>query len=170
MPLTEKLLLETETAMADIDLFAVNVGPGSFTGVRIGVSAVNAMAYACGRLVVPVDALRVLYEPYADTEERVCAMIDAGNGNAYAAEYLTGETLAAPDAVVTKEYLAALPATARIVGDVGVDKAYPSAKYVGLAANALRHTAVTDAKPMYLRPSQAERMWKLRREAERNGR
>ena len=169
-PLIEALLRETDTALSALDYFAVDVGPGSFTGVRIGVSMVNAMAFAQGKLVVPVDALRTLYEPYAETAERVCAMIDAGNGNAYAAQYAEGETRAQPDAVVTEEYLSTLPEGTRVVGDVGPDKAYPSAKYVGLAAQKLTGTAVTDAKPVYLRPSQAERMWKQKQEAKRNGR
>ena len=165
LPLIEKLLSDTETPLADIDLFAVNVGPGSFTGVRIGVSILNAMAFATGKAIVPVDALRTLYEPFADTQERVCAIIDAGNGNAYAAQYAAGGTIAAPDAVVTADYMASLPGGTRVTGDVGGDKAYPTARLVGLAAARRPESASGDAKPMYLRPSQAERMWKLRQEA-----
>ena len=55
LPLMERLLAETETALASLDLLAVDIGPGSFTGVRIGVSTVNAMAYALDKPVVPVD-------------------------------------------------------------------------------------------------------------------
>ena len=169
-PLVEALLQQTNTALAELNCFAVDVGPGSFTGVRIGVSMINAMAFAAGKPVVPVDALRTLYEPYADTPMRVCTIIDAGNGNAYAAQYEGGETLAQPDAVVTEECLSALPAGTRIVGDVGDSKAYPSAKYVGLAAEKLAGLAASEVKPVYLRPSQAERMWKLRQEAKQSGR
>ena len=172
LPLVESVLGEAETAIGDVDLFAVDIGPGSFTGVRIGVSAVNAMAFACGKSVVPVDALRALYEPFADTGTHVCALIDAGNGNAYAAQYRANETLAAPDAIVIRDYLVTLPKDARIIGDVeeAGEKAYPSAKYVALAAARMADMAVTDAKPMYLRPSQAERLWRQRQEAKQGGR
>lgn len=170
LPLIERLLLETQTELASLDLFAVDIGPGSFTGVRIGVSAINAMAFAVGKPVVPVNALRTLYEPYANAPERVCTMIDAGNGNAYAAQYASGEPVVAPEAAVTADCLAALPEGTRVVGDIGEDKAYPTAKYVGLAAYKLFDTAAAEAMPLYLRPSQAERMWKLRQEANRNGR
>ncbi len=52
----------------------MDVGPGSFTGVRIGVSLVNAMAFAIGRKVIAVDALYALYEASGESARPVCAM------------------------------------------------------------------------------------------------
>ena len=46
LPLVESMLQRCNRSIADVDLFAVTVGPGSFTGIRIGISAVKAMAYA----------------------------------------------------------------------------------------------------------------------------
>ncbi|MEG1883969.1 MAG: tRNA (adenosine(37)-N6)-threonylcarbamoyltransferase complex dimerization subunit type 1 TsaB, partial [Clostridia bacterium] len=81
LPLMEEVLAAYGVTLAEIDLFAVNVGPGSFTGVRIGVSAVNAMAAALGKRIVPVDSLRVLAQQSLNTQgKRILAMVDAGNG------------------------------------------------------------------------------------------
>jgi tRNA threonylcarbamoyladenosine biosynthesis protein TsaB len=52
LPLTEKLLKEHKLALSDIDKIEVNTGPGSFTGVRVGVSISNALAYL---LKVPIN-------------------------------------------------------------------------------------------------------------------
>ncbi|MEG1525069.1 MAG: tRNA (adenosine(37)-N6)-threonylcarbamoyltransferase complex dimerization subunit type 1 TsaB [Clostridia bacterium] len=173
LPLMEEVLAAYGVTLAEIDLFAVNVGPGSFTGVRIGVSAVNAMAAALGKRIVPVDSLRVLAQQSLNTQgKRILAMVDAGNGNAYAAQYENGRTTVPPEAVVISDVLAAQPHGIEIIGDVCAcdeDRRYPTAKWVGEAAYALQSTAVDAVVPVYLRPSQAERMWKQRQEAGKLG-
>ncbi len=158
MPLIDSVLHEAGVALSDIDLFAVDVGPGSFTGVRIGVSAVNAMAAALGKLIVPVDALRALYEAAPSCAGPVCTMIDAGNGNAYAALYEQGRTLLPPDAVETAAYLEALPVGTAIVGDTDGGTAVPAASAVGAAAFGMTGQAQKAVTPLYLRVSQAERL------------
>ena len=170
-PLVETLLTECGVSVSRVDLFAVDVGPGSFTGVRIGVAMINAMAYAAGKPVVAVDALRTLAEPFWDGTEPVAAVVDAGHGNAYAALYRAGETLLPPDAVNAADFLSTLPEDARTVGDLAAlpEQTYPSAKRVGEAAYRLRSSATKEARPVYLRPSQAERMWKERQEAKQLG-
>ncbi len=163
-PLVDRLLAALELPLEEIDLFAVDVGPGSFTGVRIGVSLVNAMAFALQRRVVPVDALYALYVAANEPERPVCALLDARNGNAYAALYEGGRTLIKPAAVETAPFVGALPAGTRIVGDTGTDvMAYPRASAVGVAAFGLVEQAAPFVEPLYLRPSQAER---LKRERE----
>ena len=62
--LAAELLDQTVLAPRDIGVFAADVGPGSFTGVRIGVCAVNAMAAACGAPVVAVSSLAALREAF----------------------------------------------------------------------------------------------------------
>ncbi len=170
-PLIERLLLEAGTPLSDVGLFAVDVGPGSFTGVRIGVSAINAMAAAQGKRVVPVSSLRAVYRANAEISERVCILLDAGNGNGYAAQYGGGTELAPPEAVVARPYLDALPENMAVVTDFeagGRAPLIPAAGDIGGEAYLLRDTAAAAAAPLYLRPSQAERMWKLRQEAGRN--
>jgi len=158
LPLIDALLEENGVTIAQIDAFAVDIGPGSFTGVRIGVSLVNALAFATGRRVIPVDALFALSLSAGEAERPVCAMIDARNGNAYAALYQAGQTLIEPCAVGIEAFLAGLPQETVFVGDVQAEtKSYPRAKFVGLAALSRPDGARDAVEPVYLRPPQAER-------------
>lgn len=93
LPLTAELLEQNGLAPADVDVFAADIGPGSFTGVRIGVCAINAMAAACGKPVVAVSSLAALREGLPEENGPVCALLDARNGNAYAALF-AGEACA----------------------------------------------------------------------------
>ena len=167
LPLIEQILTDTDTPLSAIDRYAVCIGPGSFTGVRIGVSTVNAMAYAAGKPVVPVDALRALYEGVlrarGDAGEgagvgRVAALIDAGGGRAYGAVYERGAIVLLPSAVDIAPFLAEYGENAVVTGDAGGgegEKRYPSASLVGYAALQLAETA--RATPLYVRLPQAER-------------
>lgn len=159
LPLIDDLLEENGVTIHNIDLFAVDIGPGSFTGVRIGVSLVNALAFATGKRIVAVDSLATLAQSVAKTEQPVCAIIDARNGNAYAALYQAGRTLIEPCAVETESFLTDLPQDTVFVGDVNVqNKTYPRARFVGLAATARQMCAKEEVEPLYLRASQAERL------------
>ncbi|MBR1798147.1 MAG: tRNA (adenosine(37)-N6)-threonylcarbamoyltransferase complex dimerization subunit type 1 TsaB [Clostridiales bacterium] len=60
MPLVERVLNEAKLKPSDIDAYAVTTGPGSFTGIRIGLSAVKGMALATRRRVIPVSSLKAL--------------------------------------------------------------------------------------------------------------
>ena len=159
LPMIEQLLEENGVGISHIDYFAVDIGPGSFTGVRIGVSLVNALAFATGKRIVPVDALRTLAQPSIEGQRPVCALIDARNGNAYAALYQGGREVVAPCAVETSAFVSSLPDDAILVGDAHTENAsYPRAKEVGLVALQRLDTAQDEVEPIYLRASQAERM------------
>lgn len=165
LPLIERLFSQIGAGPGDMDLFCVNVGPGSFTGVRIGVSCVNAMAYALHKKIVPVDALRALCQCRIDQPGRTLAALDAANGNAYGALYENGRTLVEPSAVEAAAFLRQYGAGAVIVGDIGCQPpVYPSAGLVGEAAWGMQQLAADAVMPMYLRPSQAERLYKARAE------
>ena len=82
MPLIEKLLSETNIKISDIDLFACDIGPGSFTGIRIGVSTVKAFMDVTNKKAVGITSLETLAYNI-DTEEIVCSLIDAKNENVY---------------------------------------------------------------------------------------
>jgi len=158
LPLIETILEENGVTIKQIDLFAVDIGPGSFTGVRIGVSLINALAFASGKRVVPVDSLRTLALSVEEAEKPVCAIIDARNGNAYAALYQADRTLIEPCAVETEPFVSTLPQDMVFVGDAHVEeKTYPRARYAGRFALAHPETAMPEVEPLYLRPSQAER-------------
>jgi len=91
MPLIESLLKDAGLHAGDIDVFAASSGPGSFTGVRIGIISVKAMAYALGKPVIGVptlDALAMNAGVFAgEGENRVCALIDARNGQVYSGTF-----------------------------------------------------------------------------------
>lgn len=82
MPLIDKLLNETKTNISDIDLFACDVGPGSFTGIRIGVSTIKAFLDVTKKKAVGVTSLENLVYN-VETDDIVCSLIDAKNQNVY---------------------------------------------------------------------------------------
>lgn len=77
MPMCKALLENTNISMEEIDAFAVSAGPGSFTGVRIGVSAVKGMAQAAGKPCISVSALEAMAQNLKGTDALVCAVMDA---------------------------------------------------------------------------------------------
>lgn len=93
LPMVDELLKETNISIDNIDMFVVSVGPGSFTGIRIGVATIKGMAQALNRKVIPVTSLEGLIQ-MADSEN-VCAIINARHGNVYAQIKLNGKLLEA---------------------------------------------------------------------------
>lgn len=156
MGLIDNAIHDAGIKLEELDAIAVDVGPGSFTGVRIGVSCANAMAMALGIPVIPVSSLAALRHA-ADESGTVCALIDCRNGNCYSALYENGVEKAAPAAEVTENVIASLPEDAGIVGDCFGQSEHPNAVLVLIEANK-NGTTCKEAVPMYLRPSQAERM------------
>lgn len=88
MPMISELLNSIELKPADIDIFAVSKGPGSFTGLRIGVTTIKAMAYALNRPVVSVPTLDALsYNMFPLDGYLSCPIMDARNDQVYTAVY-----------------------------------------------------------------------------------
>lgn len=77
MPLVEGLLKTTGTAIKDIDIFAVNVGPGSFTGVRIGVASVKGLTMPLNKPCAAVSTLESMANCMPYESGIVCAVMDA---------------------------------------------------------------------------------------------
>jgi len=72
----------------DIDLIAVSIGPGSYTGLRIGVTCVKTLAYGLGKPVIDVPTLDVLVENVKDNNAKtICPVIDAKRKSVYACIY-----------------------------------------------------------------------------------
>ena len=83
MPMVENLCKASKTNITDIDGFAISNGPGSFTGVRIGISALKGLAAAKKLPCVAVSTLRAMAENYSDTDCLVCAVMDARCSQVY---------------------------------------------------------------------------------------
>lgn len=157
--LVDEVLSEACISVSDIDAFAVDIGPGSFTGVRIGVSFVDALAYANDKPVFAVPSLAALRNLVSD-EGKVCVMLDARNGNGYAAVYENGECILEPCACVQSEIMKAYSDGAVLVGDAFDKDCECDASLVIMEALGSQEYALSSAVPLYLRPSQAERMRK----------
>ncbi len=103
MPAVEDALTRAGITPDQVDAFACVAGPGSFTGVRIGVCAVRGMAHAAGKPCIALDALEVLAHAVYGFPGIVCPILDARRDQVYAAAFRTGET---PERVLADEALA----------------------------------------------------------------
>ncbi len=177
------VLADSGIHLSDLDVLAAITGPGSFTGVRIGLAAIKGLAEALGKPAVALSRLQVL-AAQAGQAGPVQAWIDAGRGDVFVGRYRDGlclgeQMLRGHDAallikhgdrvVVTEERLASLyPAAAR-VASVGVREALPLA-WSKAAAGDFADVALLDAN--YLRVPDAElarRAAEAQRQAEITG-
>ena len=83
MPLIKKSLEEAKLSLDDIDVIGIVIGPGSFTGIRIGIASCKAMAEVIGIRVVPIVSLESLAGNEMGNSKVICSMIDARNDQVY---------------------------------------------------------------------------------------
>ncbi len=117
LPMVTSVLDDTDYTPGDLSAIAVDHGPGSFTGIRIGVCSANAMGMALGVPVMGISSLEAMQEPFSVLDIPVCAMINARNENSYAAVYRKAVCMKAPEAVHIDACLQALPPNTLIIGD-----------------------------------------------------
>ncbi len=85
MPVIAELLEQNGFGKSDVDGFVVVSGPGSFTGLRVGLSTVKGLCEALGKPLVTVSMLEAIAMAYGSGE--VSAILDAGRGEGYVGEY-----------------------------------------------------------------------------------
>ncbi len=90
LPMVDQALTRAGLDISEVDLFAAVVGPGSFTGVRIGVSTVKGLAHGAGKPCVAVNALEALAAGLCLSDGLLCPLQDARAGQVYAAAFWGG--------------------------------------------------------------------------------
>ena len=90
MPLIDTILKECNLSLSNIDLFACDKGPGSFTGIRIGISPLKAFHDSLNRPITGISALDAfanLALEYTNNSSYICSIIDAKHNNVYYSIY-----------------------------------------------------------------------------------
>jgi len=103
MPLIEKTVNNSDLSLNDIDVFAVTSGPGSFTGVRIGIATIKGMADALCKDCFTVSTLEAIAEPLKNEDCIACAVMDARCNQVYTAIFENGNRLCEDKAVLIDE-------------------------------------------------------------------
>ena len=85
LPMAESMLSALKLSFSDVSMYATSVGPGSFTGVRIGVSLIKGLAFGRDIPCVPVSTLEALAENLAPLDGILVPTMDARRGQVYAA-------------------------------------------------------------------------------------
>ena len=93
LPALKGLLEETNLSFNDISALAVSIGPGSFTGIRIGVSTANTMAFDLNIPIFGISSLKALAEPLLSTDKYLLPAFDARGGRVYATLLKDGEIM-----------------------------------------------------------------------------
>lgn len=87
MPMLDNIMKELELKPTDIDLYAASTGPGSFTGLRIGVTTIKSIAYGAKKPVIGIPTLDALAFNIPLSEALICPIIDARNNQVYTSIY-----------------------------------------------------------------------------------
>ena len=182
LPMIEDLLKNTEKRLSDIELFAVSHGPGSFTGIRIGVSTVKGLAWAGEKPCVGVSTLEAMAWHGILFDGIICPVMDARRSQVYNALFKSEngriERLCRDRAIALSELaqeLKGMNERVFLVGDgaemsfeyltqAGIDCVlapqnvrYQSAWGVAMASIGKTPGSADELLPVYLRLSQAER-------------
>ena len=191
-PALEQLLRWTGIALDQVAGFAVGIGPGLFTGLRVGVETAKTLAQATGSMILGFTSLDTLAYPVRFTDRTILAVIDARRGEVFSATYRPvpggvmrerGYAVSTPDRVAAE--LAASRRDVLAVGDGAIlyrdvlqdlhgarlevasaASAHPdAASLIELAVPRFlreEHDRLYDVVPLYLRKSDAEIAWDRR--------
>jgi tRNA threonylcarbamoyladenosine biosynthesis protein TsaB len=90
VPAVERLFADCGLTPAELDGFAVTIGPGAFTGLRVGLAFIKGLAYAVNKPVVGLSSLQLLAMNAAESSIPVCPLFDARRGEVYGGLYRFG--------------------------------------------------------------------------------
>ncbi|MGZ3593554.1 MAG: tRNA (adenosine(37)-N6)-threonylcarbamoyltransferase complex dimerization subunit type 1 TsaB [Syntrophales bacterium] len=135
LPALEHLLRLSSIQAGEIDLFACTMGPGSFTGLRVGASTIKGLALATGKPIAGVSTLEALAFNIVSPEISICPMLDAKRDQVYTALYRTDrnyslERIEGERVTDVRRFLQCIDEDVIFVGD-------GAAKYAGLISEML---------------------------------
>ncbi|MCL2370569.1 MAG: tRNA (adenosine(37)-N6)-threonylcarbamoyltransferase complex dimerization subunit type 1 TsaB [Firmicutes bacterium] len=155
LPSVSELLGQAGASLNDMDYFGVTIGPGSFTGIRVGLVTVKAWNYATKKPIIAVNSLKAL--AYTSKSSSLC-VIDGSNGVSYIAAYNNvGEETLSPKCIYTKDLDKEVKSGYEVIYGEKVDSVESLWLAVedGIAKNMF--CDYTEVMPMYIRKSQPER-------------
>lgn len=177
-PAIEAALRDAGVSARDIDVVAVGTGPGSYTGLRVGVTAARALAYATGAELIGVPSCDALAEAAPRTDGTLAVVVDARVRAVYVAVYNAAgtrwERAGGPEILPPDEAAGRIPADALVVGDAldahaahferfrrAPEPRNPGAPEIARLALAARargeKQTIDQVVPLYLRKTEAER-------------
>ncbi|MFQ6084055.1 MAG: tRNA (adenosine(37)-N6)-threonylcarbamoyltransferase complex dimerization subunit type 1 TsaB [Candidatus Aminicenantia bacterium] len=114
LPSVEFLLKMNKLSISEIDGYALTIGPGSFTGIRIGMATIKALSYASQKPVAPVSSLEALAFKLRERKGRlICPLLDAKKGEIYSALFESNnfslKEVIAQDAYFPDKFFSLLP-------------------------------------------------------------
>ena len=162
MPEIENCLNEAKTSLEEIDVFACSIGPGSFTGIRIGVSTAKAFAYALSKKVLGVTSFESLAYNIVEKQKKL-TVIDARHDNFYTCGFDENNAVIVEPCFKTKQEIIDLYPDFLVVSDVEIEgvnhvKGNMADGFVK-AVEAKLSLASEDREcvvPLYVKKSQAE--------------
>lgn len=105
MPMAEAALQSAGKTIGEMDAIAAVTGPGSFTGVRIGVATAKGLAHGAGIPCIPVDALEALSISAGGFDGVICPIQDARAGQVYGAAFRDGKRMTADEPLKLEDFL-----------------------------------------------------------------
>lgn len=162
MPMVEAALKKSRTAYQDLSLVACTIGPGSFTGIRVGLAAARGICFSAGIPGVGATTLEVLaFAARGQDKGEALTILNAGKGEWYHRRYRLPELTPLSDiALGTQEQATTgLPDGSLIIGNAPIcnsDVSFPRADLLAALAAQRGHGAKEEMHPFYLRAPDAK--------------
>lgn len=155
MPAIDATLKKAGLKIDEIDAFGCVVGPGSFTGIRIGVATVKALAFATGKKCVSITSFEEL--AWGENDGEVCVAIDCRHNAYYAAKFEKSSLVPVFVGEMSEEQLSAQ--NCKVIKKSGASN--PD-KLIAIAESKIQANEFSELVPYYLKKSQAEREYDLK--------
>ncbi len=161
MGAVEEALTKADLRLEDCDFFAAVVGAGSFTGIRIGISAVKGFASALKKPTLAITSFEVAAYTTLNDKQKTLCLIDAAHGAYYACGFENGKVCFQPSYVTEEEVLAMQKQgyTLRSVAPLALDGVEVVSAVDGLAQAVIQKAkdgAFGELNALYVRKSSAE--------------